>query len=79
MDLIGPLEVESCGGVQCVLQIIDDFSRFSFVYYLKKNQKHLNLKNLKISRKSNCRKIRAIKSEIWFGYQNLKLQVFWKN
>ena len=34
MDLVGPLEVASLGGARFILTIIDDFSRYSHVYFL---------------------------------------------
>ena len=33
MDLIGPLEVKSHGGAKYILSIVDDYSRYSFVYF----------------------------------------------
>ncbi|GFP88199.1 retrovirus-related pol polyprotein from transposon tnt 1-94 [Phtheirospermum japonicum] len=35
MDLMGPLEVESLGGKRYVLMIVDDFSCFTWVEFLK--------------------------------------------
>ena len=36
MDLVDPMEVCSLGGANYIFTIIDDFSRFSFVYFLSK-------------------------------------------
>src|SRR3990167_6965125 len=65
MDLIGPLEIESFGGAKYVLSIIDDFSRFSFVYFLKqKSETFENFKKFrKLAENQLGRKIRAIKSD----------------
>ena len=53
MDLIGPLEIESFGGAKYVLSIIDDFSIFSFVYFLfigNEFKTFLNVKGVIIKR-----------------------------
>ena len=35
MDLMGPMRTESRGGNRYVLVVVDDFSRYSFVSFLK--------------------------------------------
>ena len=37
MDLMGPMRIESRGGKKYVLVVVDDFSRYSFVSFLRDN------------------------------------------
>ena len=41
IDLMGPMQVESIGGKRYVFVCVDDFSRFTWVDFIKKNQKLL--------------------------------------
>jgi len=38
MDLMGPINVESRNGNKYILVIVDDFSRYLWTFYLKKQE-----------------------------------------
>ena len=47
MGLIGPMKIESRGGKRYVLVVVDDFSRYSFVSFLRDKSKAIEcLKSL---------------------------------
>ena|SRR3990167_8691495 len=78
MDLIGPLEVKSFGGAKYVLSIVDDHSRFSHVYFLKKKSESF-AKFCKYSKlvenQKECR-IKAIKSDSGGEFISKEFQQF---
>jgi hypothetical protein len=43
MDLIGPARVRSVGGEWYVLVVVDDYSRYAWVFFLEEKGEHLVL------------------------------------
>ena len=43
MDLMGPMQVESMGGKRYVFVCVDDFSRFSWVNFLREKSDTFNV------------------------------------
>lgn len=43
MDLMGPTEVTSIGGKRYIFECVDDFSRYSWVYFLKEKSEACNV------------------------------------
>ena len=39
--LMGPTRIESLGGKRYIMVIVDDFSRYTWVEFLRENQKHM--------------------------------------
>ena len=47
MDLMGPIHTKSRGGKRYVIVVVDDFSRYSFVYFLREKSETIeHLKSL---------------------------------
>nr|GEX60779.1 retrovirus-related Pol polyprotein from transposon TNT 1-94 [Tanacetum cinerariifolium] len=64
MDLCGPIRVESVNGKKYILVIIDDYSRFTWVKYLRSNDEALDfiikfLKMIQVRLKVPVRRIRT--------------------
>ena len=43
MDLVGPARVRSVGGKWYVLVVVDDYSRYAWVFFLESKDRHLVL------------------------------------
>ena len=41
VDLMGPTRTESLEGKRYIMVIVDDFSRYTWVKFLRENQKHV--------------------------------------
>ena len=57
MDLMGPMKVESIAGKKYIFVCVDDFSRFTWVYFIKeKSDTFDSFKNLclKLKNEKNC-------------------------
>ena len=57
-DLAGPLEVEALGGSKYFLLLVDDFSRMSWVYFLKRKSDaliHFNVWITQVENKASCK------------------------
>lgn len=74
MDLIGPAPVQSIGGRKCILAMVDDFSRFSWVAFLHaKSDALANFIRIcnKIQLEKDC-KIQKIRSDHGVEFENEK-------
>ena len=76
LDLIGPLPTPSYGNSRYVLNFIDDFSRYYWVYFLElKSEFFETLKVYKDLVENACgNKIKVIRNENGKDYVNRKLQ-----
>lgn len=65
MDLIGPIEELSFGGAKYVLSLIDDFSRYSYVYFLKSKSDVFNhfKKYKRLVENLTGKRIQSVKSD----------------
>lgn len=62
MDLMGPMQVESIGGKSYNFMCIDDYSRLTYIYFLRENQIHFpHLKdyvnNFGVKREGRCERL----------------------
>lgn len=49
MDLMGPMRTESLGGKKCILVIVDDYSKFVWVAFLReKSNAFINFKDIRL-------------------------------
>ena len=78
MDLFGPVNVKSIGGKSYCLVVTDDFSRFSWVYFLhSKDETPEILKFLFLKLENLCRlKIKMIRSDNGTEFKNHNLELF---
>jgi len=78
MDLFGPINVRSIGGKSYSLVVTDDYSRFSWVYFLgTKDETPDILKYLFLRLENLCRlKIKMIRSDNGTEFKNHNLELF---
>jgi hypothetical protein len=78
MDIVGPSRVRSMGGKWYVLIIIDDYSRYSWVFFLESKDKvfeHFRLLALKLNNEHpNC--LKAIRSDNGTEFRNASFDGF---
>jgi hypothetical protein len=78
MDTVGPSRFRSMGGKWYVLIIVDDYSRYSYVFFLEsKDQvlKHFRLLTLRLNNEHpNC--LKAIRSDIGTEFRNASFDEF---
>jgi transposase InsO family protein len=78
MDTVGPSRFRSMGGKWYVLVIVDDYSRYSYVFFLEsKDQvlKHFRLLTLRLNNEHpNCLKV--IRSDIGTEFRNASFDEF---
>lgn len=79
-DLCGPMPVQSFGGAKYFLTFIDDFSRKTFVYFLRnKNEVFENFKDFKVFVENQTnKKIKELRSDNGGEYINSQFQLFLK-
>ena len=78
MDLFGPVNVRSIGGKYYCLVVTDDFSRYSWVFFLgTKDETTVMLKNL-FTQLANIhnRKIKRIQSDNGTEFKNQTLEAY---
>ncbi|KAG9450495.1 hypothetical protein H6P81_010460 [Aristolochia fimbriata] len=79
-DIVGPFEVTSLGGNRYYLTFIDDFSRYTWVYFLKEKSEALNkLKEFKALAENQSRKyIKVLRSDRGGEYTSKAFEEFCK-
>ncbi|KAG9450658.1 hypothetical protein H6P81_010623 [Aristolochia fimbriata] len=79
-DIAGPFEVTSLGGNRYYLTFIDDFSRYTWVYFLKEKSEALNkLKEFKALAENQSRKyIKVLRSDRGGEYTSKAFEEFCK-
>ncbi|CAJ2665853.1 unnamed protein product [Trifolium pratense] len=78
MDLMGPIQVESLGGKKYVLVIVDDFSRYTWVNFIReKSETFEEFKNLcvQLQKEKDCGIVR-IRSDHGKEFENSKFADF---
>jgi transposase InsO family protein len=78
MDTIGPSRVRSMGGTWYILVIVDDYSRYSWVFFLESKDQvfeHFQLLTLRLNNEHpNC--LKAIRSDNWTEFRNASFDGF---
>jgi len=78
MDTVGPARVRSVGGKWYVLVVVDDFSRFSWVFFLESKDEAFGFVHdlvLRLNNESNGR-VRAIRSDNGTEFRNSRMDNF---
>jgi len=78
MDLMGPMQVESIGGKRYVLVVVDDFSRFSWVNFVREKLDTFDVfKNLctQLQREKDCGIVR-IRSDHGTEFENARFDEY---
>ncbi|CAJ2654309.1 unnamed protein product [Trifolium pratense] len=78
MDLMGPIQVESLGGKKYVLVVVDDFSRYTWVNFIReKSETFEEFKNLclQLQKEKDCGIVR-IRSDHGKEFENSKFADF---
>ena len=78
MDTVGPARVWSVGGKWYVLVVVDDFSRFSWVFFLESKEEVFSFVHDLVLRLNNKRhsRVRAICSNNGTEYMNSRMDNF---
>ena len=73
MDLMGPTRTKSMGGKRYIMVVVDDFSRYSWVEFLRKKSEAYDKMERLCKRLQNEKGVPILKSEVIMG-RNLKMQ-----
>ena len=78
MDTVGPSRIRSAGGKWYVLVIVDDFSRYSWVFFLaSKDEVFMHFRSLVLRLlKEQVGALRAIRSDNGTDFKNASFDVF---
>ncbi|KAK0570630.1 hypothetical protein LWI29_004098 [Acer saccharum] len=81
MDLLGPIQTESLGGRRYILVVVDDFSRFTWTYFLReKSEAFEKFKMLCVKiqneKTSHIKSIKKIRSDHGKEFENAKFENF---
>ncbi|XP_066351659.1 uncharacterized protein [Miscanthus floridulus] len=79
MDTVGPARVRSAGGKWYVLVVVDDFSRYSWVFFLESKDEafsHVHDLVLKLKNELSNNAVRAIRSDNGTEFKNSRMKVF---
>ena len=77
IDLCGPSAIESIGGSKYILVIVDDFSRFTWVFFLKQKSEATKLKPFILQVEHQMRKlVRNIRSDNGLEFRNQEFEEF---
>jgi hypothetical protein len=79
MDLVGPAQVRSVGGKWYVLVVLDDYSRYAWVFFLEdKNETFGIVRDLivRLKNKRHGNAIQAIRSDNGSEFKNSRFDVF---
>jgi transposase InsO family protein len=78
IDLMGPMQVESIGGRRCALVVVDDFSRYTWVNFIReKSESSEVLKNLCLQlQREKSSSIVRIRSDHGREFENAKVTEF---
>ena len=84
MDLIGPIQTESLGGKRYILVVVNNFSRFTWTYFLR--EKSEAFEKFKIfcvkiqnEKTSHIKSIKKIRSDHWKVFENASFEKFCNN
>ena len=76
MDLMGPMRTESLGDKKYILVMVDDYSRYAWVAFLRdKSEKFINFKDigLKFQNEKKCIPLKGLRV---IGRENLIILIF---
>jgi len=79
MDTVGPARVRSAGGKWYVLVIVDDFSRYSWVFFLESKDEAFQFIHdlvLKLKNELSNNVVRAIRSDNGTEFKNARMKSF---
>ena len=77
MDLMGPIQTESIGGRRYIFVLVDDFSRFTWVSFLREKSETLqSFKILALQLTNEKGKIAQIRSDHGGKFQNAAFERF---
>ena len=79
MDTVGPARVRSAGGKWYVLVVVDDFSRFSWVFFLESKDEAFQFIHdlvLKLKNELSNNTVRAIRSDNGTEFKNARMKAF---
>ncbi|XP_066334528.1 uncharacterized protein [Miscanthus floridulus] len=79
MDTVGPARVRSAGGKWYVLIVVDDFSRYSWVFFLESKDEafsHVHDLVLKLKNELSNNAVRAIRSDNGTEFKNSRMKAF---
>jgi transposase InsO family protein len=79
MDLVGPARVRFAGGKWYVLVVVDDYSRYAWVFFLEKKGEMFGFVRDHVLRLRNERHrdaIRAIRSDNGLEFRNSRFETF---
>ena len=78
MDLFGPVNVSSLGGKKCTLVIVDEFSRYTWVFFLRSNSDATEeiINFVKKMENLNGQLVHMIRSDHGIEFKNSVLEAF---
>ncbi|KAK0594194.1 hypothetical protein LWI29_012141 [Acer saccharum] len=81
MDLMGPMQTESLGGKRYIFVCVDDFSRFTWTYFLREKSETFDkfkmlCTKLQNEMKSNIRSIKRIRSDHGREFENASFESY---
>jgi transposase InsO family protein len=79
MDLVGPARVRSVGGKWYVLVVVDDYSRYAWVFFLEEKGETFGFVRdlvLRLRNKRHGDAIRAIRSDNGSKFRNSHFETF---
>jgi len=79
MDTVGPARVRSAGGKWYVLVVVDDFSRYSWVFFLESKDEAFSYVHdlvLKLKNELSNNAVRAIRSDNGTEFKNSRMKAF---
>jgi transposase InsO family protein len=79
MDLVGPARVRSVGGKWYILVVVDDYSRYAWVFFPEEKEETFGFVRdlvLRLKKESNGDSIRAIHSANGSEFRNSRFKTF---
>jgi transposase InsO family protein len=79
MDLVGPARVQSVGGKWYVLVVVDEYSRYAWVFFLEEKGETFGFDrelSMRLKNERHRDAIRAIHSDNGLEFKNLRFETF---
>ena len=81
MDLMGPMQTESLGGKRYIFVCVDDFSRFTWTYFLREKSKSFDKFKMLCTKiqnelNSNIKSIKRIRSDYEREFENAMFETY---
>ena len=79
MDLCGPMQVQSLAGKKYVLVIVDDYSRYTWVFFLRSKDETLEviitfIKNIQVRLQVD---VQTVRTDNWTEFKNKVMHKFY--